>query len=346
MTVSLVVSVDTEEEGLWSDSFNSRHNTTENLNGLPRFQETCEALGVVPTYLIDAPVLQNNLAISRLKQWWSEARCEVGAHCHAWCNPPFANEKTEAKSSYLCNLPPDLQEQKLEWLTTQIQNTFDRTPLSYRAGRYGFDELSARILGKLGYTVDSSVLPMHNYQMQGGPDFCLWNPAPSNFGSSCNYLTELPITAGFTCGNYLRQRARWMGLRESPWRNLRLAGLADRLGLVRRLKLSPEGTRLRDLKSLVDRCVEEGRSTLVLMLHSTSLLPGYSPYAQTPELCEKLYLRFTSIVKYIIESHHAEPMGLTEAATRHRPNFQTPSEHSSQRTGIPMKFNECSDSKA
>ncbi len=50
---------------------------------------------------------------------------------------------------------------------------FEKPPTSYRAGRYGFDLTSAEILADLGYIVDSSVLPLHDYRRKKGPDFMM-----------------------------------------------------------------------------------------------------------------------------------------------------------------------------
>lgn len=313
----IIVSVDTEEEGLWGEKFSAYNNTTKNLKGLSRFQENCEILGVPPTYLIDAPVLDDKQAIDLLKQWWSRDLCEIGAHCHAWCNPPFSDTPPTSENSYLCNLDPELQYQKLKWLTDSISQAFNREPRSYRAGRYGFDIVTAKILAQLGYIVDSSILPMYDYSIQGGPNFSLADPYPTNFGKEYNHLVELPITSGFTWGCYYRQQKAWLRLRRAPWTRLRMAGITDRMNLVRRLKLTPEGTRLADLKKLVDQSVKQGRTTLVLMLHSSSLVSGCSPYAKSETMLENLYGRFKAIVRYAIDKHQATPMTLSDAAKTH-----------------------------
>ncbi len=64
MNGKLIVSVDTEEEGLWGGAYRVFHNTTHNLRGLTRFQMLCERWEVAPTYLVDAPVLEDNTAVN------------------------------------------------------------------------------------------------------------------------------------------------------------------------------------------------------------------------------------------------------------------------------------------
>lgn len=313
----IVVSVDTEEEGLWGGKYTIEGNTTENLRGLERFQAECERLSVPPTYLIDAPVLDDHRAIDQLARWQEKNACEVGAHCHAWCNPPISMHEVSSKTSYLCNLPKDVQRDKLVWLTEKIAQAIGRKPTSYRAGRYGFDQVSAEILDDLGYKVDSSVLPMHDYRSQGGPNFLMASRKPSRyFGhDSSRKLVEIPITAGFAAGSYKTRRRFWIGLRKQPWKALRMAGIADRLGLTRRVKLSPEGTQFNNLKRLVDACHHDGLSTLVLMLHSSSLVVGLSPYSKDAEMLQTLFQRLSLIINHAVALGY-EPVTLTQAAEK------------------------------
>ena len=57
-TQTISVSLDTEEEGLWGGHFPVRNYTTENLRGIPRFQQPFKKHEIPPTYLVDALVLE------------------------------------------------------------------------------------------------------------------------------------------------------------------------------------------------------------------------------------------------------------------------------------------------
>lgn len=306
-----IISVDTEEEGL-------------NLRGLPRFQALCEQLGVPPTYLIDAPVLENAAAIANLRQWQTAGRCEVGSHCHPWCNPPIAAAPLRPADTFLSNLPLELQREKLGWLTARIADALGQPPTSYRAGRYGFNQTSAQVLLELGYLVDSSVLPLYDYRPQGGPDFRDSRREPHRLHCAVvgRDLLEIPVTAGFTAPGYRRRRAVWSRVRERPWKHLRGAAIADRLGIARRVKLSPEGTRLADLIALVDASVKDGIETMVLMLHSSSLVAGFSPYARDNAMLESLYDRLAGVVRYATSEYGFYGTTLTEAASPQLANAQ------------------------
>lgn len=314
----LVVTVDTEEEGLWGGVYQVSGNTTENLRALPRFQSLCESLGVPPTYLIDAPVLDDAQAMARLRDWQQADVCEVGCHCHPWCTPPLPSKPPTSAETYLCNFPIEVQRQKLGWMTERIAEGVGRKPTSYRAGRYGYDRSTAAVLTELNYRVDSSVLPMFEYLGEGGPDFRMAAREPYRNREDGDVrggeLVELPVTVGFTRANYDWQRSVWIGLRKSPWKRLRIAGIADCVGIARRVKLSPEGTRLRDLRKVIDSAVRDGLSTLVLMLHSTSLAAGFSPYAKTERQLEELYDRLSGTILHATETHGFQGATLTDAA--------------------------------
>src|SRR5262245_26219040 len=170
MMSTLIVTIDTEEEGLWGGCYRRTGNTVENIQHVPRFQALCDGFGVRPTYLIDAAVVEDERAAGLLRKIQDDGRCEIGTHLHPWCNPPF-EEEIVPRNSYLCNLPLPLQRAKLSWLTERIEERMARRPTAFRAGRYGLDIVGARLLEALGYAVDSSVIPFTSYSGEEGPDF-------------------------------------------------------------------------------------------------------------------------------------------------------------------------------
>lgn len=298
---TICVTVDTEEEGLWGGAYPVRNCTTKNLRGLARFQGLCEKYSIPPTYLVDAPVLGDTFAVNQLRSWQDSGVCEIGTHCHPWCNPPIVSDTVSERESYMCNLPEELQYQKLHWLTQRIADVFGNRPTSYRAGRYGFDFSSVAPLVQLGYTVDSSVLPTFDYSKSHGPDFRIYDRYPSRVECTqgTHQILEVPITTGFTRAKFYGTRQwirKWV---ETPLgRATKLASISNRLGLSRHVKLSPEGTTVGELQGLVKSSVLSGVRHLVLMLHSTSLMPGFSPYAKDDASVEALYERLDGVFAY------------------------------------------------
>jgi hypothetical protein len=282
-TVRLAVTIDTEEEGLWSGQYRSEA-TVENIGGVPRFQEVCDAHSVRPTYLVTTPVAKSDAAVGILRPIQDSGSCEIGTHVHPWNSPPLSEEASSGTNSFLCNLPPEIQRAKIEGLTELIERQFGRRPISFRAGRYGMGIEGINILRDLGYRVDSSVIPYTSYESQGGPDFrsATCQPYyPSSHGilnpGNDESLLEVPVTVGFTHRHFrLAHRARSfaMGL---P-RRLRAVGVLDRTGIATKLKLSPEQASLEGMKKLATAVTRGGNNSLVLMFHSSSLKPGCSPY--------------------------------------------------------------------
>lgn len=314
--IRIVVSVDTEEEGLWNAGFPVRNNTTANLRGLPRFQDLCERYQIPPTYLVTAPVLDDKQAVTELSRWQQESRCEVGSHCHPWCNPPLMSEQILAADSYLCNLPRDQQYAKLECLTNTIADRIGVRPTSFRAGRYGFNEVTAQCLMQLGYIVDSSQLPLFSYLEDGGPDFLLHTRQPHRLFDLSTHasLIEIPVTTGFTRTGYEMRRHIWLRTRQPSVKKLRLAGIADRLGIARRLKLTPEGYHTIDLQNLISACVQDGLQTLILMLHSSSLVAGCSPYCPSETDLEEFLKRLETCLQFARNEFDVRGVTLTQAA--------------------------------
>ena len=61
----------------------------------------------------------------------------------------------------------------------------------------------------------------------------------------------------------------------------RAVSLAPRLGLFERIRLTPEGITLAELKHLTRTMLKAGKRLFSLSYHSPSLLPGNTPYVRT-----------------------------------------------------------------
>ena len=314
MPSHLVVTVDTEEEGLWGGNYPRTENTVENIRGVERFQTLCDRFGIRPTYLVDAPVVEEDWAVDLLRGIQDDGRCEIGTHVHPWCNPPF-EEETTPRNSYLCNLPEALQRDKIVWLTERIEQRFGRRPTSFRAGRYGLDIVGARILDELGYEVDSSVIPFQNYSPEGGPDFSRapWTPyfvggddlrVPQSEGN----LLEVPVCVGFNRRDFRRAQAIQKFVSSRWLRHGHVEGILDRLGVIRRIKFSPEQADAAMMRKLVNVCLAQQMPVMVMMLHSSSLVPGYSPYVRNDRQADRFFETLSRTF------HHClEPIGMITA---------------------------------
>src|SRR5204862_4558050 len=127
---------DTAEDD-WGD-YRTSGQRVENARRIPRLQRLFEEFDVVPTYLVTYSVATDAAARSILKSIADAGGCEIGAHCHPWNTPPVVGARVPERDSMLCNLPIDVQMAKMRCLHETMLRAFDRTPTSFRCGRWGF----------------------------------------------------------------------------------------------------------------------------------------------------------------------------------------------------------------
>jgi hypothetical protein len=294
----LTVVVDTEEEFDWEQPFSRSSTGTSSIAAQPLAHERIyDAMGMVPTYVIDYPVATTPGAYRVLRRLMEEGRCEIGTHLHPWVSPPH-EEEVNRFNSYTGNLPPTLERAKLEQLSRAIADSFGRAPRVFKAGRYGLGPQTSQTLAALGYEVDASVVPHTSFTDDGGPDFRAFDVHPYWFEAGDRRLLELPVTAGF-CGRLRQGGVRWYEALQTPMaRQLRLPGIASRTGLLERLRLSPEGYALPDLQRLARTLVHDGCQVLTLTYHSPSLVPGHTPYVRDAADLERFLGNIEALLRY------------------------------------------------
>jgi len=82
-------------------------------------------------------------------------------------------------------------------------------------------------------------------------------------------------------GRLARRGANLYSVLSSPCgMTLHLPGIAARLGLLERIRLSPEGHSLDDMRRLTRAALARGQRFFMLTYHSSSLLPGATPYVR------------------------------------------------------------------
>lgn len=283
----LTIVVDTEEEFDWSQPFDRRHVAVTAIAAQPQAHERVfDKHGVVPTYVIDWPVATTPSSVAVLKRLMDDGRCEIGAHLHPWVSPPYT-EDVNTFNSYAGNLPRELEFEKLRLLTEAITTHFGRAPKVFKAGRYGVGPHTAEIIAELGYVVDASVVPHTDMRADGGPDFSKHGTSLYWFSANVRRLMEQPATAAYA--GSLHRHGPWLHqwLLTGPAKTLRLSGIASRLGLLERVKITPEGYTLEELKRAT-RCLLKGGERFVsLTYHSPSLSPGHTPYVRTQQDLEQ-----------------------------------------------------------
>jgi uncharacterized protein with von Willebrand factor type A (vWA) domain len=277
----LVVVVDTEEEFAWDQPFDRANIDTQSVASQPMMHKAIfDRFGIVPTYMVDWPVVNSPAAVQTLAALQAEGRCDIGTQLHPWVSPPH-DEVVCEHNSFAGNLPQALERAKLTALTERIETAFGVRPTAYKAGRYGIGANTAEILGVLGYRIDTSVVPYTSFAALGGPDFTGFDEQPFWFRAGAREMLELPVTTGF-CG-LLREHGRTLYplAQQGMAGRARLGAVLARSRMLERIRLSPEGASAADLKRVVRQQARAGCKVFSLTYHSPSLVPGHTPYVRS-----------------------------------------------------------------
>ncbi len=277
------ITIDTEEDD-WGQ-YRSSGFSVENIGQIPRLQELFDRYGAIPTYLLTYPIVTSEVARGTFLDILARQRCEIGAHCHPWNTPPF-EEEINARHSMLNNLPYSTVTKKIGVLQNQITQSIGVAPRSFRAGRWGFSPLVAAAIHELGFRIDTSVTPFVDWSPSAGPDYreapdypYQFNPDAVHAVAHDGCLLEVPATVGFLQSNYkLCRRVLRLGRLAS---GLHVRGILERTGIVNLRWLSPELSSGKDMLALARICLRRGYQDLNMTFHSTTLLPGRSPYVSS-----------------------------------------------------------------
>lgn len=296
--MKFILTIDTEGDNQWD---HGRELTVNNLKFIARFQELCDKHLIKPVYLVTSEVCEDAFAKDILTNYSKTGKAEIGAHLHSWTTPPFLNKDgyryNDVNHSFANELPGDLLAEKIKNLTNQIEASFGKRPLSFRSGRFGFDLNVARVLTENSYVVDSSVTPYTSWSDhkgipdgKGGPDFIDKTPFPYRFNFGIGSLLEIPVTilpTRFPLNRYKTIARHYL-------RNVDNSLL---LRATRRLLFNNQPLWLRphlwmniDLfDEILNEAIRIKLPYIVMMFHSSELMPGCSKYRTSKDDIEKLY---------------------------------------------------------
>ncbi len=289
-----LITIDTEGDDLWSGG---REISTHNTGYLPRFQELCEKYSLKPTWLVDYEMAKSREFIEFASDVLERKTGEVGMHLHAWNTPPHfpLTNDDHVNQPYLTEYSDGVMEQKIDFMTSLLEDTFQISMSSHRAGRWGFDTRYARILSEKGYLVDCSVTPHVSWSRhkgdpagRGGPDFRDF-PDRSYFLDPDDIsregrlpLLEVPVSIVKRGGRTRDALARTVGW--SPLATRVLNRLNRPVSWLR-----PDGANRARMEMILEKVIGTNRDYAEFILHSSELMPGGSPRFRTAESIEALY---------------------------------------------------------
>lgn len=186
------------------------------------------------------------------------------------------------KNSFPGNLSYEQEYEKLKSLTDTINKNFGFQPRIYKAGRYGIGENTLHILQSLGYKIDCSIVPKTNFTRYGGPDFShIQNHQP--YWIVDEQLLEVPLSVDYVgllakAGQTLQKT-----LQHPNSIKLKLPAIFSKLKLFEQIRLTPEGHNIDELKRLTLSMAQQNHKVFCLTYHSSTLMPGGSPYVKNTE---------------------------------------------------------------
>jgi len=302
--MKLIITIDVEEDN-WG-TYDRYNYSVKNVDNIPKLQCVFDKYQVIPTYLINYPVANNIKAKEIFRDILKSNNCEIGAHIHPWNTPPFDGENGNG-NSMLCNLPEGVQYNKVKYLNDLLVENFEIIPISFRAGRWGFNYTVAKNLYTLGYRYDTSITPFTNWAPVGGPDDSKIDSKPyyifnhiENDGSS-KYLLEIPPTIGY-CGLFRKYEDICNRMHcYFNYKNRKYSyvnSLMRRLNIYEKIWLSPESSTLKEMIQLTES-IRNKSIYLNMFFHSGSLMAGNTPYVTNIKLQNEFFNKIDLYLDYI-----------------------------------------------
>lgn len=317
MPTLFAVTVDTEEEWDWDAGWPTGDLFLRNIGQLPRFQDLCDQYGITPTYFTNLAVLDDNQSQKILLELSRHHGTEIGMHIHPWNTPPLKSSgPVTARDTFLHNYPADEIVAKLDSVYQRFRE-MGLTPTSFRGGRYSSGGAIHSYLQKHGFVADSSVVPFSTWEDEGAPDFRDRNLEPRRINPRAEGeepLWEVPLTMAFTRkslgfwhGVYERIERGWLG-------KLRLIGIMEKLGLVRKIWLNFEVFSAKRMLELLKLLRSWDLPFICLTVHSSSLMAGGNPYTPDAIAEERIFDSCKTVFEHLASWDQFQPATITQIA--------------------------------
>lgn len=305
--LKLVISLDVEEEGLFSGEYPRVPPGVKNVTHLRRLEWIPGEFGFPLTLLATYPVVRDPECCKTLRCWHEKHGAEIGVHLHHWNTPPFPEIPYEepVKSDLL---PVELLDAKLGVLTTEVRNRIGIEPRSFRMGRFDLGESIRKLLPQHGLAVDSSIVPLRT--QPGGPDHFLCPPDPYYLAGQAgtSSLLEVPLTMVPFFKGMPSMLDRAGRLLPGRGRERFLANVRPCIGAGIHPAWFPLASML--LAAKLHRA--RGGTVLNMFLHSSELQPGATPAFRTEEAVNRLVSRMRAFLSRLVRTVPIQGVTLSE----------------------------------
>jgi len=307
--MKLVVTVDVEEEGLFSGRYSSDHITAENVFSLAKLDPIFRDHGIRPTMLVTYQVAKDPRSRDFLADLSGRWRGEIGAHLHHWNTPPLEpSPHSDPVPSELISY--QLLASKFDTLLDAVRR-IDGEPTSFRMGRFNMGPKMFSVLERSSISVDSSISPMRTEY--GGPTHLSapvdpYFPDPQNpQGRGTARILEVPITTVPVIpnlGSHIEMMADNRISRQAwaQWFALHLGSISAQ----------PIFVGLRRIKTAVRLHRSRGGRVVTIFFHSSELMPGGSPRHKAEHDVNRFLTRLAKFFEWLRTVSPHESVTLAE----------------------------------
>jgi len=313
--MKLVLTIDVEEEGLFSNRYDSQNCSVKNVPELKQLDPIFREWAIRPTLLVTYPVVNHEPHRDLLLQLKEKWKAEIGAHLHSWNTPPLEPlPYAEPAPSEL--MPRKLLATKLGSLMREIKR-LGITPISFRMGRFNMGPKMFSLLEPAGIRIDSSIAPMRRYY--GGPDHlsAMTDPYfadpedPLRAGASS--ILEVPMTI-LPLTRRLGSRLEYL-LQKRICPETWTSWVAMNLGSI---PVQPAWVGLRRLKAGAKLHQMRGGDVLTIFFHSSELMPGGYPHHPTPASIDRFLEKLARFLAWLHSEMAVESVTLAQLAEGYR----------------------------
>lgn len=288
----VIISLDVEEEGLFSGSYERLIPTVRNVQYIKALKPLSLEFGIPLTLLCAHSVFKDKKACAVLEELRDHADAEIGAHLHHWNTPPLSSRLESGSPERTHKLAPELLRQKLKTLLAAGRE-FQGEPLrSFRMGRWDLKAELLPMLAEEGIEVDSSICPLRAFK--GGADHFLapvdpyWRQTPNG------RILEAPIS----------QIAILPALAKG-WHSIwsKKPEILDSFHFFGAMSANPLWHSAAVMRQAARFHIRRGGKVLNLFLHSSELMPGGSPHIPDQAVAERMLKKLKSFIAWLFKTY-------------------------------------------
>jgi hypothetical protein len=306
--MKLAISIDVEEEGLFSGEYARTPPGVSNVAQLKRLEFIPREFGIPLTLLVTYQVARDPEAREVLKYWRDRYGTEIGAHLHPWNTPPFIDlpEPEPVRSE---KIPLPILREKLANLLSTIKGGLGVEPRAFRMGRFDWGPKILSLLLEMGLKVDTSMVPLT--QKVGGPDYFLAPNDPFRLegrDASAGTLVEVPLTMV----PVWPPAARLIYRLSTAFPGDRGKRLRSWFPYVLATGIHPVWFPLPSMRLAVKLHRGRGGRVLNMFLHSTELAPGGNPQFPTEAAVTRLVQKIRTFLTWLQKTGPVEGVTLAK----------------------------------